>query len=66
VMELFRLKDAGLAPPAIQYLNAHATSTQLGIGPRQRQSAMLWRPRGESAVSSTKSMTVICWERRKS
>ncbi len=52
------LRDAQIAPDAVQYLNAHATSTQLGdkaetlairnaFGPHARQ----------LAISSTKSMT---------
>jgi 3-oxoacyl-[acyl-carrier-protein] synthase II len=57
VMEL-ALGDAGLPPSAIQYLNAHATSTQLG----DRAEAMaICDAFGEHAnhllVSSTKSMT---------
>jgi 3-oxoacyl-[acyl-carrier-protein] synthase II len=57
VMQL-ALEDAGLAPSAIKYLNAHATSTPLGDRAEARAVCDTF---GESAkallVSSTKSMT---------
>jgi 3-oxoacyl-[acyl-carrier-protein] synthase II len=56
-MEL-ALEDAGLAPSAIQYLNAHATSTQLGD---RAEAKAIWDAFGDHAehllVRSTKSMT---------
>jgi 3-oxoacyl-[acyl-carrier-protein] synthase II len=57
VMEL-ALEDAGLAPPAIQYLNAHATSTQLGDRAEAKAICDAFGDHAESLlVSSTKSMT---------
>ncbi|HTZ60768.1 MAG TPA: beta-ketoacyl-ACP synthase II [Acidobacteriaceae bacterium] len=57
VMQL-ALQDAGLAPEAIGYLNAHATSTPLGD---RAEAKAICETFGESAkkllVSSTKSMT---------
>jgi len=52
------LRDAGLNPGEVQYINAHATSTPLGD---KAETVALKRAFGESAkriaVSSTKSMT---------
>jgi 3-oxoacyl-[acyl-carrier-protein] synthase II len=54
------LKDAGIDPSAIDYVNAHATSTPLGDGNESRAIELVF---GEHAlshtlkVSSTKSMT---------
>ena len=52
------LRDAGLNPDQVQYINAHATSTPLGD---KAETVALKRAFGESAmriaVSSTKSMT---------
>src|SRR6266850_2393871 len=57
VMEL-ALEDAGLAPPAIQYLNAHATSTQLGDRAEAKAICDAFGDHAENLlVSSTKSMT---------
>ena len=52
------LDDAGLAPAAIQYLNAHATSTPLGDKAEARRSTSVFgADTSRLAVSSTKSMT---------
>ena len=57
VMEL-ALADAGLAPSAIQYLNAHATSTQLGDRAEAKAISDAFGDHAEHLlVSSTKSMT---------
>jgi 3-oxoacyl-[acyl-carrier-protein] synthase II len=52
------LQDAGLEPSAIQYLNAHATSTPLGD---KAEATAICEAFGDHAknllVSSTKSMT---------
>ncbi len=56
-MEL-ALADAGLAPSAIQYLNAHATSTQLGDRAEAKAISDAFGDHAEHLlVSSTKSMT---------
>ena len=52
------LRDAGLNPDQVQYINAHATSTQLGD---KAETVALKRAFGDAvkriAISSTKSMT---------
>jgi 3-oxoacyl-[acyl-carrier-protein] synthase-1 len=55
------LKDAGVRPEAVDYVNAHATSTQAGDSSEARALAEVF---GEHKVpvSSTKSMTGHeCW-----
>ncbi len=57
VMEL-ALEDAGLAPSAIGYLNAHATSTELGDRAEAKAICDAFGDHAEHLlVSSTKSMT---------
>ena len=52
------LKDAALAPDAIDYINAHATSTQMGDVVEARAIAELFKDNlNNLSVSSTKSMT---------
>lgn len=54
------LKDAGVAPGDIQYLNAHATSTPAGDGGEAEAIYEVFG--GQVPVSSTKSMTGHeCW-----
>lgn len=54
------LKDAGLSPEAIQYINAHATSTPAGDGTEAEAIFEVFG--GKVPVSSTKSMTGHeCW-----
>jgi 3-oxoacyl-[acyl-carrier-protein] synthase II len=52
------IRDAGIAPEAVDYINAHATSTELGD---RAETIAIKRTFGEHAhkvaVSSTKSMT---------
>jgi 3-oxoacyl-[acyl-carrier-protein] synthase-1 len=55
------MKDAGLAPAAIDYVNAHATSTQAGDSSEARALAEVFGEK-KVPVSSTKSMTGHeCW-----
>ncbi len=52
------LRDAGLAPDAIDYVNAHGTSTLLGdVQETAALKAVFGAHAGRLAVSSTKSMT---------
>jgi 3-oxoacyl-[acyl-carrier-protein] synthase II len=52
------LADAGVAPPAIDYINAHATSTPRGDAAEARVlEAVLGEAIHHVPVSSTKSMT---------
>jgi 3-oxoacyl-[acyl-carrier-protein] synthase II len=52
------LKDAGLGPEAIGYVNAHGTSTAIGDSQETAAiKAVLGTHAGQCAVSSTKSMT---------
>lgn len=54
------LKDAGLSAEAIQYINAHATSTPAGDGGEAEAIYEVFG--GKTPVSSTKSMTGHeCW-----
>lgn len=58
---LMALKDAGLAPAAIDYINAHATSTQAGDASEARALVDVFGNK-KVPVSSTKSMTGHeCW-----
>ncbi len=52
------LRDAGLAPEAVDYINAHGTSTPLGdVAETVAVKRCLGAHAGKVAVSSTKSMT---------
>jgi 3-oxoacyl-[acyl-carrier-protein] synthase II len=52
------LQDAGLNPEQVQYLNAHATSTELGDRAETTAIRRAFGPAADQlAVSSTKSMT---------
>src|SRR3954464_7084305 len=52
------LKDAGLEPAAVDYINAHGTSTPLGdIAETVALKRLLGERAGKVAVNSTKSMT---------
>ncbi len=54
------LKDAGIAPQAVGYVNAHATSTPAGDGNESRAIELVFGEHATShrlKVSSTKSMT---------
>lgn len=54
------LKDAGVSPEVIQYINAHATSTPAGDGSEAEAIHTVFG--GKVPVSSTKSMTGHeCW-----
>jgi 3-oxoacyl-[acyl-carrier-protein] synthase II len=52
------LRDAGLAPDALDYINAHGTSTQAGdLAESQAIETLMGAAAQRVAVSSTKSMT---------
>jgi 3-oxoacyl-[acyl-carrier-protein] synthase-1 len=58
---LMALKDAGLPPSAIDYINAHATSTQAGDSSEAKALVEVFGEK-KVPVSSTKSMTGHeCW-----
>ena len=51
------LKDAGLAPESIEYINAHATSTPFGDASEIKAIKQVFAPGHVPYVSSTKSLT---------
>lgn len=52
------LKDAGVTPEMVGYINAHGTSTPPGDEMESRAIRNVWGPSADQiAVSSTKSMT---------
>ncbi len=52
------IRDAGISPDEVGYINAHGTSTDLGdVGETQAIKAVFGQHAYELAVSSTKSMT---------
>jgi len=51
------LEDAGITPDAINYVNAHATSTLLGDESELRAIARVFGERSSLNISGTKSMT---------
>src|SRR5690606_2115861 len=52
------LRDAGLEPSAVDYINAHGTSTPLGdVAETKAVKRLLEEHAAKVAVSSTKSMT---------
>jgi len=55
-MEL-ALRQAGIAPAAVQHLNAHATSTQLGDASELNAIKAVFGTTGNPAISATKSAT---------
>ncbi len=58
---LMALKDAGIPPDAIEYINAHATSTQAGDSSEAKALVEVFGEK-KVPVSSTKSMTGHeCW-----
>jgi 3-oxoacyl-[acyl-carrier-protein] synthase I len=58
---LMALKDAGMEPSAVDYVNAHATSTQAGDSSEARALVEVFGEK-KVPVSSTKSMTGHeCW-----
>jgi 3-oxoacyl-[acyl-carrier-protein] synthase I len=58
---LMALKDAGLPPEAVDYINAHATSTQAGDSSEAKALVEVFGEK-KVPVSSTKSMTGHeCW-----
>ena len=55
------LENAGLAPEAIDYINAHGTSTRINdLYETQAINAVFGAAAGSVAVSSTKSLTGHC------
>jgi 3-oxoacyl-[acyl-carrier-protein] synthase II len=51
------LRDAGIAPSDVQYINAHGTSTEVGDKTETVAIKRVFGPDTKVAVSSTKSMT---------
>ena len=55
------LKDAGMQPGEIDYINTHGTSTPLGDGAEAKAIVEVFGPHAyELNISSTKSMTGHC------
>ncbi|MDE0064781.1 MAG: beta-ketoacyl-ACP synthase II [Gammaproteobacteria bacterium] len=51
------LRDAGMAPKTVDYINAHGTSTPLGDVAETKMIKHVFGPDTDVAISSTKSMT---------
>lgn len=51
------LDDAGISPDAVDYINAHATSTALGDESELKAIARVFGKRNSLSISGTKSMT---------